>query len=74
MTKHTRVWKPLRYIDHEKWAGIGILVWVPKERSIYAAYLDALGVLRAWLQGNGPDDVIEGATQWRRMPKGPVRR
>lgn len=64
-------WRPLRYIDAEKWAGVGILVWVPKQRTVYAAYLDAFGVLRVWNQSDGPNDVIEGATQWRQMVGGP---
>jgi hypothetical protein len=71
--KASGAWNLLRYIDLEKWAGVGILVWVPKERTIYAAYFDGAGVLRAWHQGTGADDVIEGATQWRTMPKGPKR-
>ena len=66
-------WKLLRYIDLEKWVGVGILVWVPKQRTIYAAYFDGGGVLRAWLQGNGPDDVVGGATKWRTIPPPPVK-
>jgi hypothetical protein len=67
-------WKRLRYIDLERWAGVGILVWVPRTRTMFSAYVDHLGVCRAWVQADlRSDPVIEGATKWRPMPPPPAR-
>lgn len=71
--KTRRGWQLLRYIDLERWCGVGILVWVPKTRCIYSAYLDTNGVVRVWVpHALLSPPVITGATRWRKMPVPPL--